>query len=41
MYMLLFTESEKPRIDDIELYSSDYHIPPIDKVSVMDKNLFE
>ena len=38
--MLSFTELEKPRID-IELYGSDSHIPPIDKVRVMDEDSFE
>ena len=38
--MLSFTELEKPHID-IELYGSDSHIPPIDKVHVMDEDSFE
>lgn len=40
MYMLTFTELDRPRID-IELYGSDTHIPPIDKVRVMDEDSFE
>lgn len=35
--MLTFAEIDKPRID-IELYGSDTHIPPIDKVHVMDED---
>lgn len=38
--MLIFTELDRPRID-IELYGSDTHIPPIDKVHVMDEDSFE
>ncbi len=38
--MLIFTELDRPRID-IELYGSDTHIPPIDKVRVMDEDSFE
>lgn len=38
--MLTFTELNKPRID-IELYGTDTHIPPIDKVHVMDEDSFE
>lgn len=38
--MLTFAEIDKPRID-IELYGSDTHIPPIDKVHVMDEDSFE
>lgn len=40
MYMLSLAELEKPRID-IELYGSDSHIPPIDKVRIMDEDSFE
>ena len=38
--MLTFTEIDKPRID-IELYGTDTHILPIDKVHVMDEDSFE
>lgn len=38
--MLTFNELNKPRID-IELYGTDTHIPPIDKVHVMDEDSFE
>ena len=38
--MLMFNELDKPRID-IELYGTDTHIPPIDKVHVMDEDSFE
>ncbi len=38
--MLTFIELDKPRVD-IELYGSDTHIPPIDKVHIMDEDSFE
>ena len=38
--MLTFTEINKPLID-IELFGTDTHIPPIDKVRVMDEDSFE
>lgn len=38
--LLSFCELERPRID-IELYGTDTHIPPIDKVRIMDEHSFE
>jgi len=38
--MFSFIEIEKPKID-IELYGTDSHIAPIDKVTIMDEDSFE
>lgn len=40
MNMLIFTEIERPRID-IELYGTDTHITPINKVRIMNEDSFE